>query len=81
MVYVALFWTIAIQSISLSVLYMILFGIGTIPMLAAVVYVSNLLSFSFRGNHSKNNSVRRLVIIGMLFIIRGLSLDIPYLSK
>ncbi len=79
MVYVALFGAIAMQSISLSVLYMILFGIGTIPMLAAVVYVSNLVSFSFRGAIQKAIPVVA-VIIGMLFIIRGLGLDIPYLS-
>ena len=79
MVYVALFGAIAMQSISLSVLYMILFGIGTIPMLAAVVYVSNLLSFSFRGTIQKAIPLVA-VIIGMLFIIRGLGLDIPYLS-
>ena len=79
MVYVAIFGAIAMQSISLGVLYMILFGIGTIPMLTAVIYVSNLLSFSFRGTLQKIIPVVA-VVIGMLFIIRGLGLDIPYLS-
>ena len=79
MVYVAIFGAIAMQSVSLGVLYMILFGIGTIPMLTAVIYVSNLLSFSFRGTLQKIIPVVA-VVIGMLFIIRGLGLDIPYLS-
>ncbi|MCL9770295.1 sulfite exporter TauE/SafE family protein [Flavobacterium sp. HXWNR69] len=79
MVYVALFGAIAMQSLSLSVFYMILFGIGTIPMLAAVVYISNLISFSFRGTIQKAIPFVA-VIIGMLFIIRGLGLDIPYVS-
>ena len=79
MVYVALFGAIAMQSVSLSVLYMILFGIGTIPMLTIVVYVSNLMSFSFRGIMQKAIPLVA-VLIGMLFIIRGLGLDIPYLS-
>ena len=79
MVYVAIFGAIAMQSVSLGVLYMILFGIGTIPMLTAVIYVSNLLSFSFRGTLQKMIPVVA-VVIGMLFIIRGLGLDIPYLS-
>lgn len=79
MVYVALFGAIAMQSVSLSVLYMILFGIGTVPMLTIVVYVSNLMSFSFRGIMQKAIPLVA-VLIGMLFIIRGLGLDIPYLS-
>jgi len=79
MVYVALFGAIAMQSVSLSVLYMILFGIGTVPMLTIVVYVSNLMSFSFRGIIQKAIPLVA-VLIGILFIIRGLGLDIPYLS-
>ena len=79
MVYVAIFGAIAMQSVSVGVLYMLLFGIGTIPMLTAVIYLSNLLSFSFRGTLQKIIPVVA-VVIGMLFIIRGLGLDIPYLS-
>jgi len=79
MVYVAIFGAIAMQSVSLGISYMLLFGIGTIPMLTAVIYLSNLISFSFRGTLQKIIPVVA-VIIGMLFIIRGLGLDIPYLS-
>ena len=79
MVYVAIFGAIAMQSVSLGIVYMLLFGVGTIPMLTAVIYVSNLLSFSFRGTLQKIIPVVA-VVIGMLFIIRGLGLDIPYLS-
>ena len=79
MVYVALFGAIAMQNVSLGIGYMILFGIGTIPMMVAVVYASGLISFSFRGTIQKTIPLVA-VIIGMLFIIRGLGLDIPYLS-
>ncbi len=79
MVYVAIFGAIAMQSVSLGIFYMLLFGIGTIPMLTAVIYISNLISFSFRGTLQKIIPVVA-VIIGMLFIIRGLGLDILYLS-
>ena len=79
MVYVALFGAIAMQNISLGVTYMLLFGIGTIPMMVAVSYASNLITFSFRGTLQKAIPYVA-VIIGMLFIIRGLGLDIPYLS-
>jgi sulfite exporter TauE/SafE len=79
MVYVAIFGAIAMQSVSLGILYMILFGIGTIPLLTAVVYLSNILSLSFRKT-IQNMIPLVAVIIGMLFIIRGLGLNIPYLS-
>jgi sulfite exporter TauE/SafE len=79
MVYVAIFGAIAMQSVSFGVLYMLLFGIGTIPMLTAVIYLSNLVSFSFRGRVQKMIPIIA-VVIGMLFIIRGLGLDIPYVS-
>jgi sulfite exporter TauE/SafE len=79
MVYVALFGAIAMQNVSLGIGYMILFGIGTIPMMVAVVYASGLISFSFRGTIQKAIPLVA-VIIGMLFIIRGLGLDIPIIT-
>ncbi|MBP6039567.1 MAG: sulfite exporter TauE/SafE family protein [Flavobacterium sp.] len=79
MVYVAIFGAIAMQSVSLGILYMILFGIGTIPLLTAIVYLSNIFSLSFRKT-IQNMIPIVAIIIGMLFIIRGLGLDIPYLS-
>ena len=79
MVYVAIFGAIAMQSVSLGILYMILFGIGTIPLLTAIVYLSNIFSFSFRKT-IQNMIPIVAILIGMLFIIRGLGLDIPYLS-
>jgi sulfite exporter TauE/SafE len=79
MVYVAIFGAIAMQSVSLGILYMILFGIGTIPLLTAVVYLSNILSLSFRKT-IQNMIPLVALVIGMLFIIRGLGLNIPYLS-
>lgn len=79
MVYVALFGALAMNKIHLGILYMVLFGIGTIPMLSLVVYVSNIITISFR---KKIQQVIPYVavFIGILFIIRGLGLNIPYLS-
>lgn len=79
MLYVAIFGAIAMQDVSLGIGYMLLFGIGTIPMLTAVVYASHAMSFSFKGTLQKAIPLVA-VIIGMLFIIRGLGLNIPYLS-
>ena len=79
LVYAALFGAIAMQNLTLSVTYMLLYGLGTIPMMSAVVYISNLLSIPIRSKLQKIIPVVA-VFIGVLFIIRGLGLNIPYLS-
>ncbi|OXG06525.1 hypothetical protein BC749_102434 [Flavobacterium araucananum] len=79
MVYVALFGAIAMQSASFGVLYMILFGLGTMPLMTIVVYVHSLLRLPFR-NKIQKAIPYVAVIIGVLFILRGLGLGIPYIS-
>lgn len=79
MVYVALFGAIAMQSESLGVLYMILFGLGTVPMMSSVVFINSLLTIPVR-NRIQKFIPYVAVIIGILFIFRGLGLGIPYLS-
>jgi sulfite exporter TauE/SafE len=79
MVYVALFGAIAMQSAGFGVLYMLLFGLGTVPMMSVVVYVNSFLTVPIR------NRIQKVipyvgVVIGMLFILRGLGLGIPYVS-
>jgi sulfite exporter TauE/SafE len=79
MVYVALFGAIAMQSPSLGILYMLLFGLGTVPMMSSVVYLNSFLTLPFR------NKIQKVipyvaVCIGILFILRGLGLGIPYIS-
>jgi sulfite exporter TauE/SafE len=79
LVYAALFGAIAMQNLTLSVTYMILYGIGTIPMMSAVVYLSNLLSVPVRNKLQKIIPIVA-IFIGIMFIFRGLGLDIAYLS-
>jgi sulfite exporter TauE/SafE len=79
MVYVALFGAIAMQSAELGVLYMILFGLGTVPLMTSVVYFNSFISQSTRNKFQKAIPYVA-VIIGVLFILRGLGLGIPYLS-
>lgn len=79
MVYVALFGAIAMQSASFGVLYMILFGLGTVPLMSSVIYINTLLTVTVR------NKIQKVipyvgVVIGILFILRGLGLGIPYVS-
>ena len=79
MVYVALFGAIAMQSASLGVLYMLLFGLGTVPLMSMVVYIQSFLTVPVR------NKIQKVIpyvaiFIGVLFILRGLGLGIPYIS-
>jgi sulfite exporter TauE/SafE len=79
MVYVALFGAIAMQSAGFGILYMVLFGLGTVPMMSAVVFLNSFLTLSTR------NKIQKMipyvaVFIGVLFILRGLGLGIPYVS-
>ncbi|AEW86120.1 hypothetical protein FCOL_06495 [Flavobacterium columnare ATCC 49512] len=79
LVYVALFGAIAMQEVFLSMSYMALYGIGTIPMMTAVVYVSNLLTIPVRNKIQKTIPIA-IAGVGVLFIFRGLGLDIPFFS-
>ena len=79
LVYAALFGAIAMQNVTLSVTYMLLYGLGTIPMMSAVVYISNILSTPIRSKMQKMIPIVT-VVIGTLFILRGLGLDIAYIS-
>ncbi|HSI69903.1 MAG TPA: sulfite exporter TauE/SafE family protein [Gillisia sp.] len=79
LVYMAVFGAVATGDIFEGSIYMLLFGIGTIPLMTTAVYFSNLLTPSLRLR------IRKLipafvVIIGLLFILRGLGLGIPYVS-
>lgn len=79
MVYMALFGAIAMQTAAYGLLYMLIFGLGTLPLMSLVVYVNSFLSISFR------NKVQKVIpyvglLIGLLFILRGLGLGIPYIS-
>jgi sulfite exporter TauE/SafE len=79
MVYVALFGAIAMQSAGFGVLYMLFFGLGTVPMMSSVVYINSFLTVPIR------NKIQKVIpfvgiAIGVLFILRGLGLGIPYVS-
>jgi len=79
LVYMALFGAVAMGNALEGAIYMILFGLGTIPLLTAVIYFGAILKGSLR------NQIRKMVpvfviLIGTLFILRGLGLGIPYVS-
>lgn len=79
LVYLAVFGAVAAGGTLQGSLYMVLFGIGTIPLMTSVVYSRGLIGPSLR------NKVRKMipafvVILGVIFIMRGMGLGIPFLS-
>ncbi|WP_394972986.1 sulfite exporter TauE/SafE family protein [uncultured Croceitalea sp.] len=79
LVYMALFGAIAMGNAAEGSLYMILFGVGTVPLMTSAIYFSRLLKGTIRQKVQKLIPVF-VVLIGALFILRGLGLGIPYLS-
>ena len=79
LVYMAVFGAVATGNLMEGSLYMILFGLGTIPLMTSAIYLGKFL------NHNIKRRIRSaipvfVVIIGALFILRGLGLGIPYVS-
>lgn len=79
LVYMALIGSISAGSAFQGSLYMILFGIGTIPMMTGAVLLGNFVNLRIRAKIQKVIPVL-VVIIGLMFILRGLGLGIPYIS-
>ena len=79
MVYVALFGALAMQNAFYGMLFMVLYGLGTVPLMSLVVYFSSFIKNSLGKNLSAVIPVT-IVCIGVLFVLRGLGLDIPFVS-
>ena len=60
-------------------MFMFIFGLGTLPMLFTISILSNSLGIKLRTKMTKIIPVV-VFFIGVLFIIRGLGLGIPFLS-
>lgn len=79
MVYLALIASLALQSPLSGALYMLFFGLGTIPMLLVVMLSGKLISIQWRNRFTKALPYFAM-FIGVLFIVRGLGLGIHYVS-
>jgi len=79
MIYVALFGALATQDPLQGSLYMMLFGLGTVPLMSLVVLVSNKITVATRNKILKLVPIL-VVVLGILFILRGLGLNIPFIS-
>lgn len=79
LVYMAVFGSMAMGNALQGGLYMILFGMGTIPLMTTAIYIGKFI------NVKAKQRIQRLIpvlviIIGVLFVLRGLGLGIPYIS-
>jgi uncharacterized protein len=79
LVYIAISGALVSPSLTNSVLFMFLFGLGTLPMMFSLVYFSNLIKDKLLSRIRKLIPVF-IILLGILFIVRGLNLGIPYLS-
>ncbi|QFZ55211.1 sulfite exporter TauE/SafE family protein [Oceanihabitans sp. IOP_32] len=79
LVYMAVFASITTANAFQASLYMMLFGVGTIPLMTSAIYLGKFLNTNIKQRIQKAIPVF-VIIIGLLFILRGLGLGIPYLS-
>ena len=79
LVYMAIFGAVATGELFNGTLYMLAFGFGTIPLMTTAVYLGNFLKGDARQRIRKTIPVF-VIIVGSLFILRGMGLGIPYLS-
>ena len=79
LVYMAVFGAIASGTALEGSLYMGVFGLGTTPLMTTAIYLGNFINLNIRSKIRKAVPVF-VILIGLLFILRGMGLGIPYLS-
>ena len=79
LVYLGIAGSIATGNVLQGALFMVGFGLGTIPAMMAVTAVRDYISIKFRENIRKTVPVF-VGIMALLLILRGLNLGIPYIS-
>ncbi|MCF8415763.1 MAG: sulfite exporter TauE/SafE family protein [Crocinitomicaceae bacterium] len=79
MVYVGLMNALIAGSPGQSALAMLAFGAGTLPAMIAVGFAANKINSTFR---QRINVIipYMLTAVGLLIVLRGMNLDIPYIS-
>ena len=74
MVYMALFGAVAMGKPAEGAIYMIAFGLGTVPLMSAVAFLGKKLPQVFRVNFRRLTPLF-VLIIGVYFMIRGAGLN------
>lgn len=78
-VYMGLTASLAAGGIWQGAAFMALFGLGTVPFMFGVVLAGGLMSQTFRLKALKVIPLV-MIVLGGLFIVRGLEIGIPYIS-
>jgi sulfite exporter TauE/SafE len=79
LVYMAVAGALATGNIINSSLFMAFFGLGTLPAMITMSFAGGFISLSMRNKIRK--SVPYIIgLMGILLILRGMNLNIPYLS-
>ncbi|MFQ5498984.1 MAG: sulfite exporter TauE/SafE family protein [Candidatus Zixiibacteriota bacterium] len=79
LVYVALAGAATTGNIATGVAYMFVFGLGTLPAMLATSLAGGVVGSTFR--RTLTRAIRPMIaVLAVLFIMRGMSLGIPYLS-
>lgn len=79
LVYMAIAGSVSMAKPIQGGLFMVLFGMGTLPLMWAVAIFGNQLSQQYAQKLKQAVPVF-LILLGILFILRGANLGIPYLS-
>lgn len=79
LVYVAIAGAINTNEVANGIIYMLIFGLGTIPVMFIIPLAGNLIGLNIRKKLKGVVSIF-IVALGILFILRGLALGIPYVS-
>jgi hypothetical protein len=79
LVYMAVLGALASSNLWGGSLYMLAFGLGTIPLMTLVSYAPNMNLLGKSVNFKKIIPVL-VIAVGVLFVFRGLGLGIPFLS-
>lgn len=79
LVYMAIAGSLSTGNINHAILFMLSFGLGTVPIMFSVAFFGNYISQSIR---KKINKAVPFVIgcMAVLLILRGMNLGIPYIS-
>jgi uncharacterized protein len=79
LVYMAIAAAMVAGNLFQSVLFMTFFGLGTLPAMLMVVLSTQLISITWRAKLKKWTPFFSL-FIGLLLLLRGLNLNIPFIS-
>jgi uncharacterized protein len=78
-VYIAVSGAIAIGDAGKSMMFMALFGLGTLPVMLGVSLIGTKINITLRQRLTRLVPVFS-VLLALIFILRGLNLGIPYVS-